>query len=42
MYDFTAVYFLKSNTADTKAKHTNTLTGKKIFQEVSSLCTPIE
>jgi hypothetical protein len=37
IYDFTrAVYCVKTNTADTEAKYTNTPTKKKIFQKVPS------
>jgi hypothetical protein len=36
IYAFTAVCCVKTNTADTKAKHTNILTKKKNFQKVPS------
>jgi len=36
IYDFRAICCVRTNTADTKAKHTNILTKKKVFQKVPS------
>ena len=42
IYEFTAVYCTNTNTADTKAQHTNTLTEKKTFQKFLQFGTSIE
>lgn len=42
IYDFPAVYCVKKNTADTKVKHTNTLTKNNPFKKFLHFGTAIQ